>query len=368
MSKYKLSVIIPTFNTGVFLHESLGSIINQSIGFENVEVILVDDKSSDPLTLSIIDDYVSKYSNIKVIYLEENSGFPGRPRNVGIDASTSDYVIVMDHDDSYEIDAFEHLYNTITKENADVVICNFNQVFKDGSIPFKSLFGDVSSIKVENIEENKKLLQIPAAIWTRLFRKSFLKKHNIRFLEGMLAEDVYVGVNSLLNAKGIVYLNSYYGYNYKTRDTAEDKSTIHIRNKKYIDAILNGFLNISSMIEEQNKEKYSDDIFKPHLTSWLYTIVLSNTNKEERKQLFKKASNLYKKRYVDDPYFKGRYNKLVNYILNNQFDQAVNESIKLQSIEENMNVKLVNEIKENNKLINKTKNKFKKSLKKIFKN
>ena len=203
MSNYKLTVVVPTFNTGIFLHESLGSIINQSIGFENIEVILVDDKSSDPLTLSIIDDYVSKYSNIRVIFLEENSGFPGKPRNVGIDASTSDYVIVMDHDDSYDLDAFKRLYDTIIKEKADVVICNFNQVFEDGIIPFKSSFGDTEIIKIKNINENKNILGIPAAIWTRLFRKSFLKEHNIRFIEGMLAEDVYFGVNALLNAKCI---------------------------------------------------------------------------------------------------------------------------------------------------------------------
>ena len=159
MSKYKLSVIIPTFNTGVFLHESLGSIINQSIGFENVEVILVDDKSSDPLTLSIIDDYVSKYSNIKVIYLEENSGFPGRPRNVGIDASTSDYVIVMDHDDSYEIDAFEHLYNTITKENADMVSSNYFEEYKNIKEKHTYIFGpDFDKIKISSIDEDLRFL------------------------------------------------------------------------------------------------------------------------------------------------------------------------------------------------------------------
>jgi glycosyltransferase involved in cell wall biosynthesis len=366
MSNYKLTVVVPTFNTGVFLHESLGSIINQSIGFENIEVILVDDKSSDPLTLDIINDYVSKYSNINAIFLDENSGFPGKPRNVGIDASTSDYVIVMDHDDSYDLDAFKRLYETITEENADIVICNFNQVFEDGIIPFKSLFGNIETIKVKNISENKNLLSIPAAIWTRLFKKSFLKEHNIRFIEGMLAEDVYFGVNTLLNANNIVYLNNYHGYNYKIRDTEEDKSTIHIRNKKYIEAILNGFLQVSSMIREQNKEEYSDYIFKPHLTSWLYTIVLSDTTNDEKKYLFKKASNLYKNRYVDDSYFEGRYNNLVNYIKNDKFDEAVDESIKLKTIEKNMNLKLVNEIKENKKLSNIIKIKIKHIIKKLI--
>ena len=366
MSNYKLTVVVPTFNTGIFLHESLGSIINQSIGFENIEVILVDDKSSDPLTLSIIDDYVSKYSNIRVIFLEENSGFPGKPRNVGIDASTSDYVIVMDHDDSYDLDAFKRLYDTIIKEKADIVISNYQEVYEDKTVK-PSIFGyDVDKIKINSIDENLSFFDIAPSIWTRLFRKSFLKEHNIRFIEGMLAEDVYFGVNALLNANCIVYLNNYYGYNYKIRDTEEDKSTIHIRNKKYIEAILNGFLQISSMIQEQNKEEYSNDIFKPHLTSWLYTIILSDTTNNEKKYLFKKASNLYKNRYIDDPYFEGRYDTLVNYIKTDKFDEAVEESMRLKSIEKNMNLKLVNEIKENKKLSNIIKIKIKQVIKKLF--
>jgi hypothetical protein len=141
---------------------------------------------------------------------------------------------------------------------------------------------------------------------------------------------------------------------------------IHIRNKKYIEAILNGFLQVSSMIREQNKEEYSDYIFKPHLTSWLYTIVLSDTTNDEKKYLFKKASNLYKNRYVDDSYFEGRYNNLVNYIKNDKFDEAVDESIKLKTIEKNMNLKLVNEIKENKKLSNIIKIKIKHIIKKLI--
>ena len=54
MSEYKISVIVSTYNTGDYLNEFLDSIKVQSIGFENVEVIFVDDKSTDEYTLNLL--------------------------------------------------------------------------------------------------------------------------------------------------------------------------------------------------------------------------------------------------------------------------------------------------------------------------
>ena len=330
MNKYKLSVIIPTFNTGDLLKDLFDSIKNQTIGFDNVEIIFVDDASSDAHTLDLINSYESDYSNCKAIFLNENSSFPGKPRNIGLEASTSDFVIFADHDDSYNPDAFEKLYDNITDNNADVAISNFNQVFQEKIIPFKSIFKDSKAIKIDSIDENKDILRIPAAIWTRLFRKECLIKNNIRFLEGMLAEDVYVATNVSLNANGIIYLNDFYGYNYKIRDRKGNKSTIHIRNKKYIEAMLNGYYEISNMLKEQNKEKYGKIIFKSHLTSWLYTIVLSRIDLKDKTELLIKSSNIFKKYYTEDPYFQGKYVNLANYIINEDFSRAILEANKLE--------------------------------------
>ena len=57
MSDYKLSVIIPTYNSGDFLVEAIDSIKNQSIGFNNIEVIIVDDKSTDDYTINLLNNY-----------------------------------------------------------------------------------------------------------------------------------------------------------------------------------------------------------------------------------------------------------------------------------------------------------------------
>ncbi len=335
MSDYKLSVIVSTYNTGDYLNEFLDSMKSQSIGFENIEVIFVDDNSNDDYTLDLLKKFSNDYENVKVEFLDVNSGFPGTGRNTGLNLSTSDYVIFADHDDTYTENAFEVMCDKIADN--DMLISNFNQVFTDKTIPFKSIYKDSGEIKVSDIDEDKNLLRVPAAIWTRLFRKSFLIENGISFLEGMLAEDVYVATYSCLKAKGIIYLNDFYSYNYKIRDSKDDKSTIHVRNRKYIEAILNGYYKIDEMLINLNKTSYGEIIFKSHLTSWLYTIVLSKISDSDKKELFINSYDIFNKYYSEDPYFKKRYDKLVDLILNQKFDDAVIESNRLEKKQENMN-------------------------------
>ena len=332
---YKISVIVATYNSGDFLNEFLDSIMSQSLGFEDIEVIFVDDASTDTYTLELLHNFDEMYSNVLAVFLDENSGFPGTGRNRGLDLASGEYVIFADHDDSYVENAFEVMYDKI-RDN-DVLISNFNQIFDDKAVKFKSLYKDTPTVKVKDIDEDRNLLRIPAAIWTRLFRKEFLIENNIRFLEGMLCEDVYVATLGCLKANGIIYLNDFYSYNYKIRDVEGNKSTIHIRNRKYIEAMLNGYYEIAKMLENENKTGYGKEIFRQHLTSWLYTIVLSELDSSDKKELFAKSHDIFKMYYTQDPYFKKRYNNLVNNILTKDFDEAVAEANKLEKTQENIN-------------------------------
>ena len=283
---YKISVIVATYNSGDFLNEFLDSIKSQSLGFEDIEVIFVDDASTDDYTLDLLNNFNESYPNVSVIFLDENSGFPGTGRNRGLDLAGGEYVIFADHDDSYVENAFEVMYDKINEN--DMLISNFNQVFDDKVVKFKSLYKDTPTVCVKNIDEDRNLLRIPAAIWTRLFRKDFLVENNIRFLERMLCEDVYVATLGCLKAEGIIYLNDFYSYNYKIRDSEGNRSTIHIRNRKYIEAMLDGYYEIAKMLEKENKTGYGKEIFRQHLTSWLYTIVLSKLDPNDKKELFEK--------------------------------------------------------------------------------
>ena len=122
---YKLTVIIPTYNAQNYILEAVNSIKEQSLGFENIELILVDDNSNDN-TQSILNELSSQYENVKSVFLEGNSGTASQPRNVGIDNSTSDYIMFLDNDDIYYPKMCEKMYNTINNNDVDVVSCRYD--------------------------------------------------------------------------------------------------------------------------------------------------------------------------------------------------------------------------------------------------
>ena len=88
------------------------SIENQTIGISDIEVLMIDDCSSDN-TYSIIKEYSNKYAGFKAIHIKQPTGSPGTPRNIGILESTSKFIIFLDHDDLFEINALSILYDSI---------------------------------------------------------------------------------------------------------------------------------------------------------------------------------------------------------------------------------------------------------------
>ncbi len=118
--KYKFSVITAVYNVKPFLKEAIESVINQDIGFENIQLILVDDGSTDK-SGAICDKYAAKYpDNITVIH--KQNGGPADARNEGLKVAEGEYINFLDGDDKFAPDAFSKVWDFIkeNKENADV--------------------------------------------------------------------------------------------------------------------------------------------------------------------------------------------------------------------------------------------------------
>jgi len=200
---YLVSVIIPIYNNKFLIRRTIMSLMHQSIGFENIEVILIDDKSNDG-TLDILKDYSNNYDNIKLIELQNNTGSSGTPRNVGLYESSSDYVMFLDHDDFFEVNALEELYVKINIHNSDVAFGTY-------SVINNSKFNDIyysneKSGYFNSLVDNERFIGFPPpSIWTKLFRKEFLLNNNILF-PTILGEDAIFMIKVFLNASGIIYL------------------------------------------------------------------------------------------------------------------------------------------------------------------
>lgn len=229
---YKLSIIIPIFNAEKTIEKTINNIINQSFGFENIELILVDDKSTDD-TPNIIKNYSAKYNNIKSITLDKNTGGPSIPRNIGIKSATTDYLLFIDSDDEIFTDYCEVLYNKITNNDTDIVNCNDCRKLNNNYFISK-LINEINTNEIKINDYNKLLFRHTA--WGNIYRTSLIKDNNINF-PNTLHEDGFFSLKCLLSTnKPVIQLPNYPGYIYIVENNESITHTISLNTfNKFID-------------------------------------------------------------------------------------------------------------------------------------
>lgn len=278
MNKYKLSVVIPIYNNNTLIHRTLMSIENQTIGLDNIEVLLVDDASSDN-TLEVINGYADKHDNFKSISIENGTGSPGTPRNIGLLESTSDYIIFIDHDDFFEINSLKKLYECISEKDYDFVYGTYASV--DNGIPTKIIYPNEKHGAFKDIHENKRSIAFPPpSIWTKLFKREFLLNNNIKF-PTILGEDAIFVSKALLCANGVEYLwDSLICYH-----CLDNNSYTNNISYKYLSE---GFASEQYMYDFYNS--YDEDYYKIRgegiLDFYLKQFYKSNLNKNELEKIF----------------------------------------------------------------------------------
>ena len=180
-----ISVIVPIYNVERYLRRCIDSIIYQS--YENIEIILVDDGSSDS-SGDICEEYKERDKRVCVIH-KENGGLSDA-RNVGIDIATGKYLTFIDSDDYVSISYIEELYNYLIQNKADIAVCSMQKV--SGYLTEKLIEKDACKIKVWNSEDalRQMLLQydITCNAWGKLYISELFK--NIRYPKGKLYEDL----------------------------------------------------------------------------------------------------------------------------------------------------------------------------------
>lgn len=201
--KYKISIIIPIYNNENIIHRTLMSIIHQSLGLDCIEVILINDKSTDS-TAKVINEYADYYSNFKAIHLKNNTGAAGTPRNIGVREAKADYVMFLDHDDFFEVNALEILYDEMLKRDADIVFGTYDIV--NNYSFFHVFYENEKHGYFKSIECNERFVAVPPpSIWTKLFKKDFIIKNNLLF-PPILGEDAIFMNKAFLCADGISYI------------------------------------------------------------------------------------------------------------------------------------------------------------------
>lgn len=190
---FKFSVVIAIRNSDVWLKESIGSIINQSLDFkDNIQIILVNDASLD-LSEDICLKYKAKYPhNIKYIANKEHLGV-SQSRNLGLKHATGEYVTFIDSDDFVSLNAFFNVYNFFKKYD-EMDIVSIPIFFKGDKKGEHILNFKYEKNQVVDLTKNPNYIQLSAS-------SSFFKREKIKDLEFdprlYISEDVTF-INQLL--------------------------------------------------------------------------------------------------------------------------------------------------------------------------
>ena len=210
VSEYLLSVIVPVYNCEFFyIDRCMHSLKNQTLGFENIEVILVDDASSLPQSVNLINNYAKKYENVKVISFDVNSG-AGMARNAGIKAASTKYITFLDHDDYFIKDTCEIIYDGFSKEPyTDVLITNFINFSKDvvNINDFSYLNINDYDTVINNYSDDLDIFSIPPITGTRSYSKEFLVKNHLYYSNYKFGENKLFNDLTLFKAHKIKIIN-----------------------------------------------------------------------------------------------------------------------------------------------------------------
>lgn len=346
----QISIIMPVYNTGIILHDTFASILNQT--FRNFELIIVDDGSTD--NSGIICDSYSKQDNRIKTFHKQNGGI-SEARNFGLSKVTAKYVAFCDHDDIFEQTLLEKAIEVIEQFQCDIVKFGakiINEPKK--SIYIKQYSYNNNAQLYKGSEINSNILEmlnkgILNNIWTSVYKYEIISTNRLLFNTKLKhgGEDFDFNINFFKNIHSIVLIpDILYKHYYRNSLSTSAKLYDDVLNN-FLDKIENIYdLSISLKIFDVRDSYNYFHEYVTHITSYiLYAIkmskqyleiklVLKTFNKKERlkpskisfrqKKTFTKgvrALLLYvifslfnRKRYYLLYFFLKSYNKLSNLI------------------------------------------------------
>ncbi|MDO5831570.1 MAG: glycosyltransferase [Methanobrevibacter sp.] len=198
MDNFKVSVIVPVYNSCEYIGSTLDSIINQD--FSSFELIVVDDGSTDN-SLEIIKEKLSKSTISYEIIHQENAGV-SCARNAGIEKASGEYLVFVDSDDYITGNHLSELYNGET----DFSLIQF--IKKDGDKLSTPDHYSKRSMSCDEFIKKELKMDIYFNFWQLMYKASIIKDNNIRFSPDVIyGEDIEFALKALIYGKDIAISN-----------------------------------------------------------------------------------------------------------------------------------------------------------------
>ena len=215
----KVSVVVPVFNPGASIEACIASLLRQTLPADEFEVVFVDDGSTDD-TPARLAQLARDRPHVKVVTIP-NSGWPGKPRNVGVEAARGEYVQFLDQDDHLASGALERLYAMGRRNGSDIVIGKVASNFR--GVPHAVFKTDRETCTLRDAPLYDSLTP------HKMFRTDFLREHGIAFPEGKrrLEDQLYM-MQAYFAAEVVSILGRYTCYYYCRRTDGKNAGSAPI--------------------------------------------------------------------------------------------------------------------------------------------
>ncbi len=220
--KPKLSIIVPVYNVALYIDECISSLVNNT--YDNLEIILVDDGSTDGCG-RICDKWAEKFENIEVIH-KTNAGLISA-RKSGVLKATGDYITFVDGDDYVAVDLYEKIVRIISEKRADIICFGFTEILCDKVTRIYSPGLAAGMYYDEMI--HKKIMpailydasfeqKLNPSVWAKIFRRGIFadNMHLVPDIK-IRSEDVFFSLAVMKKARNIWIDNEISGYYYRLR-------------------------------------------------------------------------------------------------------------------------------------------------------
>ncbi|HWI47459.1 MAG TPA: glycosyltransferase [Rummeliibacillus sp.] len=325
--EYELSVIVPVYNNGKYLLNKCFNSLKRSTIFEKMQIIIVDDGSSNKETLNTINRIAREYSNVITYFFPEGgSGSASRARNMGVDLANCEYVTYLDPDNEAVNDGYAQLLNLLKSDHElDIAIGNMIK-FDNSKISYFKYYQTVTEAIHSRIINNPKQLLIHTDLRTQsiqalIVKRKIITEHQLKMVEKAGGQDTLFFQELLLHStKGAVIdldIHIYYA--------AVSGSVTNTVTKKFFEKYYTlEKERLPFLISNDLLTLYMEKRFTFYFRNW-YLIRIKRIHDEDQKEaidtLFKIYS-LYKEFIVEDSveiekfeafYKKGKYKKIAKY-------------------------------------------------------
>lgn len=224
-----ISVVTPNYNGERWLDECLGSVAGQTISPDRMEMIVVDDGSTDS-SREIVTRYSRQIPGMTAIW-HEHVGNPGVLRNVGVQRAVGEYVLFLDSDDYLGTEALARLDDFVGTDTPDIVAFQLQGLNR--RVPSSMLKQTIRNANVVSSGLFKTL-----GVW-KLCRRQFLHEAGIRFsAEHPRGEDVLFFAEAMLRAKEVSVVSGYPFYTLRGREDGSSATQKEWDNTAHIDFAL----------------------------------------------------------------------------------------------------------------------------------